>query len=74
MTAVIHCLTVDGVDFNTWEKKHECNDIDKTDCTYKVNNWATKYEIDMVIFKPRCVWIYCAYPEVNRTWKAFGMT
>jgi len=36
---------VDGVDFRTWEQKHERYNMDTKDCSKKFNHAAAKYEI-----------------------------
>eukprot|EP00980_Cylindrotheca_fusiformis_P008360 scaffold1760_cov71-Cylindrotheca_fusiformis.AAC.2 len=50
-------LSVDGVDFRTWEKKHERYNIDAKDCSKKFNHAAAKYEIALHVYKSQVVWV-----------------
>jgi len=50
-------LSVDGVDFRTWEQRHERYNMDRGDCSHKHNHGAAKYEIGIHLWKPQCVWI-----------------
>ena len=50
-------LSVDGVDFQVWEKKHPQVNKDPAQCSKKFNKAALKYELGIAIFEPRLVWI-----------------
>ena len=50
-------VSVDGVDFEIWEKKHRLFNQNKKMCSKKHNGAGLKYEIAMSTFKSKCVWI-----------------
>lgn len=50
-------LSVDGVDFRTWEQKHERYNMDTKDCSKKFNHAAAKYEIALHAYKSQVVWV-----------------
>ena len=52
-----YIISVDGVDFKTWEKKHPLMNIDRKTWSTKFNHGAVKYEIAMSLYKNKCVWI-----------------
>ena len=53
----IFIVTVDGVDFKVWEKKHNTYPIDRGQYSHKVNHGALKYEIAIDTVKSQVVWI-----------------
>jgi hypothetical protein len=53
----IFVISVDGIDFRMWEKKHPTLPINTKDCSRKFNHGAVKYELAVSIFRPKCVWI-----------------
>lgn len=53
----IFVVTVDGVDFKTWEKKHPLLNQDRQMYSHKHNKCAVKYEIGISVFTSKCVWI-----------------
>jgi len=55
-------LSVDGVDFRTWEQNHERYNMDRTDCSHKHNHGAAKYELGIHAFKSQLVWINGPHP------------
>lgn len=58
VNTAVRILSVDGVDFRTWERSdHPKFNIDTEDCSHKHNHAAAKYEIALHVFKPQCVWI-----------------
>ena len=52
----IFCLTVDGVDFKTWEPKHPIHHRDKGAYSPKFNHGGVKYELGVAVFQPKIVW------------------
>ena len=56
-TTEIHCVSVDGVDFKIWEKKHPLLNQDKHMCSQKFKSAGLKYEIGLSIFESKCVWL-----------------
>jgi hypothetical protein len=53
----IYVVTVDGTDFNMWEKKHPTLPRNKQLCSHKFNHAALKYEIALSVYESKCVWI-----------------
>jgi len=50
-------LSVDGVDFRTWEQKHERYNMDTKDCSKKFNHGAAKYLIALHAYKSQVVYV-----------------
>jgi len=55
-------LSLDGIDFRTWEQKHERYNMDRTDCSHKHNHGAAKYEFGLHVYKPQVVWVNGPHP------------
>jgi hypothetical protein len=53
----IFIITVDGVDFKAWEKKHPTMPYDKGQYSHKFNHGALKYEIAIDAYRSKVVWI-----------------
>jgi DDE superfamily endonuclease len=50
-------ISVDGIDFRMWERKHPTLPVNTKDCSKKFNHGAVKYELACSIFHAKCVWI-----------------
>lgn len=50
-------VSVDGVDFKIWEKKHPLLNKDEKMCSHKFKSAGLKYEIGISVFKSDCVWL-----------------
>lgn len=50
-------ISVDGVDFKMWEKKHHLYNKDRKMNSKKHNSCGVKYEIGISTFTAKCVWI-----------------
>lgn len=50
------CLTVDGVDFRTYEKSSDDYNVDPKTYTHKHNHGGVKYEIGIDAYLPKVVW------------------
>lgn len=55
-------LTMDGVDFKTWEKKHPSLSMDTKMCSHKFNSCAYRYMIAVSVYQSKIVGIYGPYP------------
>jgi hypothetical protein len=53
----IFIVSVDGVDFRVWEKKHPTYNIDRGQYSHKFKHGALKYEIAIDTYHSRVVWI-----------------
>lgn len=53
----IFIVSVDGVDFKCWEKKHPTLPYDKGQYSHKFNHGALKYEIAIDVYRNKVVWI-----------------
>ena len=53
----IFIISVDGIDFRCWEKKHPLMNIDRRQYSKKFNHGAVKYEIGMSLSEDKCVWV-----------------
>ena len=53
----IFLLSVDGVDFRLWEKRHPTLPYDRREYSKKFNHGALKYEIGIDIFRSKVVWL-----------------
>merc|ERR1711915_71933 len=53
----IFIVSVDGVDFKVWEKKHPRFKVDRGQYSKKFNHGALKYEIAIDVYTGRIVWI-----------------
>lgn len=53
----VHRISVDGVDFKTWEIKHELYNKDNTNCSQKFNGCGLKYEVALACHASKVVWI-----------------
>lgn len=51
-------LTVDGVDFRTWEQSTNDYNVDPKTCSHKHKHGALKYEIGVDAYLPKIVWIH----------------
>jgi hypothetical protein len=54
----IYCASIDGTDFNVWEKKHPTLTIDKDQCSKKYKHGALKYQIVLSVHNAKCVAIF----------------
>lgn len=53
-----YLVSVDGIDFRTWEKKHPTLSRNPKNSSHKFGNkCAVKYEIALDTFESRCLWI-----------------
>lgn len=50
-------VSVDGVNYAAWEKKHPTLNKDPTNFDHKHNCCGFKYEIALMIYEPKIVWI-----------------
>jgi hypothetical protein len=55
-TAII-ALSVDGVNYRSWEKKHPTLNKDPSFYDHKHNSCGFKYEIGVMIYEPKIAWI-----------------
>ena len=55
-TAII-ALSVDGVNYRTWEKNHPTFNKDSGFFDHKHNSCGLKYEIGLMIYEPKIAWI-----------------
>jgi hypothetical protein len=55
-TAII-ALSVDGVNYRTWEKKHPTFNKDSGFFDHKHNSCGLKYELGLMIYEPKIAWI-----------------
>ncbi len=53
----IFCVTVDGVDFRMWEKKHPEYPVDSKYYSKKYKHCGAKYELAVSVFHPKIVWM-----------------
>lgn len=53
----IFVASVDGVDFNVWEKPSERYNIDKDLCSYKSRHGAYRYLIAISIWESKCIFV-----------------
>lgn len=51
-------LSVDGIDFKTYEKASEDRNVDKGTYSHKHNHGGLKYEIGVDAYNPKVVWIH----------------
>ena len=58
----VFILSVDGIDFRIWEKKHLTLPRDDKLCSHKFNSAAAKYEIGISILNSKVVWINGPFP------------
>ena len=54
----IFCMSIDGVDFNIWEKPSERYNVDSSLCSFKSNHGAWRYLIALSVWESKCVYIY----------------
>ena len=48
-------LSVDGIDFRCWERKHPLMNIDRRQYSKNFNHGAVKYEVGMSLSQDKCV-------------------
>ena len=53
----LYTFAVDGTDFKCHEQKYPLFNIDRRQCSIKMNHRALKYEIGIHVYKPKIVWI-----------------
>lgn len=56
-TGQIFIVSVDGVDFKCWEKKHPLMPYDKGQYSHKFKHGGLKYEIAIDVYRAKVVWI-----------------
>ena len=52
----IYIVTVDGVDYRTWERKHPTYSKDTKSMSHKFKHGALKYEVAVDVFLSKIVW------------------
>ena len=57
----IFVVSADGVDFRTWEKKHDKFNIDQKACSHKWKHCAAKYLVVLSTFRAQCVMVAGPY-------------
>jgi len=57
----VFIISVDGVDFKTWEPKHTEMPYDKSMMSHKFTKAAWKYEVALDIYSSKCVWVSPKY-------------
>lgn len=53
----VYLLSVDGVDFDIWEPKHDTINKDPRQMSHKSHHGAVKYEIAISVHRPQVMWI-----------------
>ena len=53
----ILAISVDGVNFHSWEKKHPTFNKDPEFFDHKHNSCGFKYEIGIMTYQPKIVWL-----------------
>ena len=53
----VFAISVDGIDFKVWEKKHPVLPRDRGQFSKKHSHGAVKYELGISVFEPKLVWV-----------------